>query len=407
VAELIEQAYEVAVEVLRLCLHEKGIKAAEAYYPQVWARDGVIASFGALLIDDAAFDRACRASLELLAGSMNDVGHVANCLPVDVEYTPGVNNAVDSNCWLIIGHWYYWKLRRNADFASAALPDLRRAARWLRYQDWNDCGLLEVHECSDWADLFANRYNALGPNVLYAMALRCLGELCEAAGEPDAREYADAATDVIEKINTILWLPENADLREETLQELWRTNGEWGHVYAQMSSLLWCRPYYLPYVEFRTVGDDRLDTLGNLYAVLFGVADEAKADLILDYIRDYGVARPYPCKACYPPVLPGHPDWREYYRNRGYSQPHSAHNGGIWPFIGGFYVAALAACGRVGDALAELEVLARANEQDDWSFNELLHGESGRPIGARHQAWSAAMYVAAYKAAVEGVPLFE
>ena len=42
----------------------------------------------------------------------------------------------------------------------------------------------------------------------------------------------------------------------------------------------------------------------------------------------------------------------------------------------------------------------------EWGFNELLHGESGMPIGAEHQAWSCAMYVAAYNAVTEGKSLF-
>jgi GH15 family glucan-1,4-alpha-glucosidase len=34
----------------------------------------------------------------------------------------------------------------------------------------------------------------------------------------------------------------------------------------------------------------------------------------------------------------------------------------------------------------------------EWEFNEWLHGQTGRPMGKAHQAWSSASYIHAYKA---------
>ena len=41
------------------------------------------------------------------------------------------------------------------------------------------------------------------------------------------------------------------------------------------------------------------------------------------------------------PLQPGDKDWRDYYRVRNLNLPHHYHNGGAWPFIGGFYVAVI------------------------------------------------------------------
>jgi hypothetical protein len=49
----------------------------------------------------------------------------------------------------------------------------------------------------------------------------------------------------------------------------------------------------------------------------------------------------------------------------------------------------------------ELDSLAEACRQGiygEWEFNEWLHGQTGRPMGKAHQAWSAASYVSAYTA---------
>ena len=47
----------------------------------------------------------------------------------------------------------------------------------------------------------------------------------------------------------------------------------------------------------------------------------------------------WPLRSLTPVVRPGDPDWRDYYGTL--NVPHHYHNGGVWPFIGGFYVAAL------------------------------------------------------------------
>jgi glycogen debranching enzyme len=80
--------------------------------------------------------------------------------------------------------------------------------------------------------------------------------------------------------------------------------------------------------------------------------------------------------------------------------PYQYHNGGIWPFIGGFYVTALVKAGRIDDAYKNLVKLAEANRRGkkvEWEFNEWLHGITGNPMGIVKQAWSAGMFIFAYE----------
>src|ERR687885_2771720 len=140
-------------------------------------------------------------------------------------------------------------------------------------------------------------------------------------------------------------------------------------------------------------------------AILFGVADKAKADRILDYVHGCGLNEPFPVRCLYPVLNPGDKDWREYYRVRNLNQPHHYHNGGAWPFIGGFYVAALVQVGRLDEARHQLNKLAEMNrlgKQKEWEFNEWFHGLSGRPMGFGGQSWSAAMYIFAVDAVERG-----
>jgi len=75
--------------------------------------------------------------------------------------------------------------------------------------------------------------------------------------------------------------------------------------------------------------------------------------------------------------------------------PHKYHNGGIWPFVGGFWIMALARLGLNELAWQELEKLANVNALDKWRFSEWFHGESLQPMGMTGQSWNAATFLMA------------
>ena len=164
---------------------------------------------------------------------------------------------------------------------------------------------------------------------------------------------------------------------------------EWYMVYQHIGTIS-SRPYYLPYVAFREYGD-YFDSLGNLLAILLGVADADRQRQILRYLRQVGADQPFPVRAIHPPIFP----WRQRLA-RVLSQPqpepaYQYHNGGIWPFVGGFYVATLVHTGRLEEARRQLHQLARANQQgleEEWEFNEWLHGRlvCRWATGVRHGA---------------------
>ncbi len=399
-----------------------GILAASNAYQQVWARDSMIASLGLLLCADTegrAVHRRSFDSLRRFQSPLGKIPHNVGYANVDdpalvalggrldlsadaSRIVPDNTHAgvVDSNLWFILGAYYDFRVTSDLDRLRAVWPNLQSAFLWLRYQDSNECGLLEVHEAMDWADLFPNRYNILYDNVLYYACWKAMGQMAAALDEADDR-CAASAEDVRRKINTLLWVGP-----EEPKDWAWirRERMEWLYPLQRVETELVVRPFYLPYMAFRDYAD-RFDTFGNLLAILFGVADQKKADLILDYLHGCGLNEPWPVRAVYPPVMPGDRDWRDYLRVRNLNQPHHYHNGGAWAFIGGFYVAALAQAGRLDEAARQLDRLTEMNRQgrrDEWEFNEWFHGQSGRPMGFARQSWSAAMYVYAHDAVEQG-----
>jgi hypothetical protein len=162
------------------------------------------------------------------------------------------------------------------------------------------------------------------------------------------------------------------------------------------------RPFYALY-SYKIYNSDRFDLLGNSLAILTGIAERQRACELVAWVErecklmrergDLAVDLP-PC--LFPYILHQDSDWRPRYEQ--FNQPGEYHNGGIWPFVCGFYVAVCVAAGHL--ELAEEKLLAltelvrpRRHHQSDWGFNEWIKAQTGQPGGWDWQTWSAAMYL--------------
>src|SRR5690606_10625705 len=110
----------------------------------------------------------------------------------------------------------------------------------------------------------------------------------------------------------------------------------------------------------------------------------------------------YPIRAVTNPIGPDHELWRGYMSRHQQNHPHQYHNGGLWPFIGGFWSMALAILGKKELARHELARLAEVNAQDDWRFTEWFHGQNLAPMGMAGQSWNAAAFLMARQAIATG-----
>lgn len=82
--------------------------------------------------------------------------------------------------------------------------------------------------------------------------------------------------------------------------------------------------------------------------------------------------------------------------NHNLNFPYQYHNGGCWPYIGGFWVMALKNVKENKLAESELTKLAQTNKINNWQFNEWFHGKTGKPMGMAGQSWNAANFILAY-----------
>jgi hypothetical protein len=162
------------------------------------------------------------------------------------------------------------------------------------------------------------------------------------------------------------------------------------------------KPYYALW-SYKVYRSERFDLLGNSLAILSGIASESRANSLIRWIEiECDALRQNELLAVdlppnlFPYIQPGDPDWMPRYEK--YNQPGEYHNGGIWPFVCGFYVAALVAAGKYKlaerklVALAELDRPARVADVE-FGFNEWIRAQDGTPQGEDWQSWSAAMYL--------------
>lgn len=412
---LIQHTRQKATDVLVDCATPAGFRASAlaAGYPQIWARDSMVTFLGASVTGDERLLAASRASLETMSRFQSSRGLIQLNVNPDTGYVSTENaGAVDANLWYILGHFLHYQTTHDIDFLKKHWMSIERALIWLEFQDMNECGLIEIPEAGDWMDLLSVRYNVLYDNVLYYAALLAYQELHKKLDDiPPAHNVTVDAAGVHERINLLMWIDRCwiAQHFAEHLEKLKSIRLEWFMLYHNIGTIS-SRPYYLPWVAFREYGD-WCDSLGNLLAILVGIADGHRREHILHYMDQVGMAEPYPTKAIYPPIYPNEREWREYYRSRNLNLPHQYHNGGTWPMIGGFHTAALVAHGWNDRAKEMLVSLAKANSlaiDGSSYFNEWLHGQTGHPMGFGKQAWSAAMFLYAEAAVRTGhLPLFD
>ncbi len=371
----IEKAYKIAIEVIHACANKPaGFNASglKGGYEAVWARDGLTTALGASLIS-RDFQKPIRDTLGILAKHQTTNGHIPNCVgSYNIERRSDVTfNSIDAPLWFIIGHYIYATAYRDHKLLEQHKTNIAKALVWLRYQDPNEDGLIVQQPTNDWMDAFPHKYGrVLHTQALYYAVLRLVGN------DKAASHIRGVVNGEIEKYLS-LW--------DDKLG------------------------YFRPWAWKDHAGiketEDWFDTLANLLAVVTGLATFPHAKKILGHVKKEKIDRPYPCKALWPPLKPGDPAWQPYFEQCDARTPYHYLNGGVWPMIGGFYVAALVRLKKYQEAEKALDELAKANLQKykirgmktGYEFNEWLSGRSGRPKGEPYQAWSAGAYLYAYE----------
>jgi hypothetical protein len=379
--ELVNKAKEAALQVL---LHNNHgayrnlPRTAGWGYPEPYTRDLMICSLGILTTQNKRLLKSLRRVLEMLARNQTELGHI----PSLVHDTQDRGSSDTTPLFLMVVG-IYRKVMKEDDFLEKAA---QKALKWMRYRSPTDRYLVAQLPTSDWRDeQWVLGYGLFVNTIVYTYL--CL-----------FGQYEQA-------------------VKVKQSMERFTVKGERQQRHVHEGLVLRYKPYYALW-SYKVFRSERFDLLGNSLAILSGIASPSKAKKLVLWIEkesealrkneDLVVDLP---PNFFPYVRPDDPDWNPRYEK--YNQPGEYHNGGIWPFICGFYIAALVAVERYGLAekklLALTELIRPARTADvEFGFNEWIRAQDGTPQGQDWQSWSAAMYLyAAESVEQKRTPFFD
>ena len=379
--KLLERAKKAALEVLFHNNHGpyRGLPRTAGWgYPEPYTRDLLISSFGILTTKNDKLIKSLKRVLETLAKNQSRLGHISSLV-----HDPQDRGSSDCTPLFLISVGLWRMVMQEPDFLEGAV---KKALTWMEYQSPADRILVCQLPTSDWRDEQWILGYGLFVNTLVRIYLRLFG------------------------------LNEKAEMAKEYMGRF-TVKGDRQNRHIHEGLVLHAKPYYALW-SYKVYRSERFDLLGNSLAILSGIASVSRANHLISWIEtecqemqkneDLAVDLP---PNFFPYVRPDDPDWMPRYQK--YNQPGEYHNGGIWPFVCGFYIAALVAAGKYILAQKKLVSLARLMQQSrvadvEFGFNEWHRAQDGTAQGQDWQSWSAAMYLYA-AACVEQkrTPFFE
>ncbi len=397
--------------MLRAATAPEGLVASAAlpHYAAVWTRDVAFSALGANLSPDPELNAAVGRSLAGLARLQAASGEIPNAWwPGRAYWDFHEAGCTDATCLFVVAAAQHLQAHPDARLQGRLWPHLERAIHWLGDQDANQFTVIDSPSGGDWMDSTLQRTGKLlYVNALYHRALRGVAALAPSGG-PEA--YTARAELLRAKIDLLFW-PEPGTDHAGLLDGPGRppaAASSFPHPIgpaARRAAMRADRRHYLSHVDGGRYVDE-CDVLGNVLAVLYDIASPARSRLIMEFLHQSAAATPYPMRT-YPRSFAAGDRWGMYREDleafqdpRWRNPPGRYHNGGVWPFIGGLYVAALHRVGMVAEARAEIARLAAANRLSrssgpGWGFHEWIDAGTGEPEGAAGQSWSAGTYLLA------------
>jgi len=366
----IERAKKAAIEVLLHNAHGPyhGLPRTAGWgYPEPYTRDLMISILGIAVSGNQKLLDSIRRVLETLAENQTEHGHIPSLVHHKED-----RGSSDTTPLFLLGVGIFRKVTGDPGFLDKAVE---KALKWMEYQSPSDRYLVAQQPTSDWRDEQWVMGYGLYVNTLVYSYLRLFGQ------------------------------NHRADRMRHEMSRFTITAGTI-HNHVHEGLVVKHKPYYALW-SYKIHSSERFDLLGNSLAILSGLASPSRADEMISWIegecvelRNKGELTIDLPPNFFPFIRPEDPDWHK--RDEIYNKPGEYHNGGIWPFICGFYIAALVAAKRYTLASEKLMALTHiikiSNRASvDFGFNEWLKAQDGKAMGQDWQTWSAALYLYAVK----------
>lgn len=379
--DIIAECYDRSLALLKRNSTASGViacarskKAVDRGYASIFGRDAAICSLGMVASGDRRLIRNAKKSLLTLARYQAPNGQIPKYVkPESREVDFWYSGCIDATLWWLIALDFYDRACPGERLRKKLAQKIGKALEWLFCQEHQGMYLLQQNEASDWADIMPR-----SGFVLYSNALWChVKKLYRVATASKTRHF----------FRHLFFPFDQSCSRHRRVRVLTE--------YVKGGAKQ--RDFYLSFVNFSFWGEE-VDVYGNILSCLFTDPLPDKRKGILDALLREKANHPWPVRSVLFPIARSNPLWRPYMERHKQNLTHQYHNGGIWPFVAGFWVMLLKKAGRKELAWQELARYAGVCAVNNWSFNEWFHGKTGEPMGMDGQSWNAAMFIMAYHA---------
>jgi len=379
---LIDKTYNKSIELLLKNSTNQGFVAAskskmslDRNYYAIFGRDTMICSLAALASGDKKLIAVAKRSLMTLANNISKYGQI----PFAVDKRRHINiyrfpQSVDGNLWWLIVFCFYARITGDKKFSLRYRSAREQALNWLSMRQ--NFGLIEQGEAADWADEMPRSGFVLYTNALWLWLLRLMDD-------PNKNSIYNSFTYFFTAGRTIGQNYRSLDKFFPNFRK-------------NVKNFIPNKKYFMAAIS-RVTFDVSFDVYGNILTGLSGLAEEQKVKTIIAEIVKIKANYPWPIRVLAKPIAKPQ---QGIFEKKHQNKPWLYHNAGVWPMVGGFWVCLLVKYGYDKLALAELKRLANVNALHNWEFNEFFHGQTGRPMGVKHQSWNAATYILAYQAVI-------
>lgn len=380
-----EKLDTAAWDVIRDASDAHGIRAAaqqQDNYRRIWARDSVVTGLAILLHDHSALMPAFKASLQQLAKAAAPNGQIpSNVSLADDGQMAAVSfggpvGRTDCSFWWIIGAVNYLQRLPEESFRVQVLDQTEKIFQLAQAWEFNYQGLMHLPVSSNWADEYIT-----GGYVLYDQLLRYWALLL--AGECFNRtDWLAKADDVKLSIKKHFCGEAELDASLFTAsqrKQLQAAKGEPAFICAFSATQL----------------IQRYDAWSIALLLALNIPSESSRAGLLEAIRKEWDTCRIGLPAFWPVIEESDPEYRQLLSNHSYrfkNRPGHFHNGGIWPVVNGFLVAAFQLIGEPAMADALLQSLQSLLERhaDTHPFPEYVTRTDHQPGGLSRLCFSAA-----------------
>ncbi len=375
-------------------------------YHRIFARDGVIATIAALLTEDKKLIKTGKQTLLTLAKYQDETGRiVSNVSPDGKRVSFGIQvGRIDASAWFIIGVGQYVKRTKDIAFAKKMHPYIKKTIQYLSAIEMNGRGFLYIPFGGDWADEYLNHGYVLFDQLLYLQAQRDFVYINKIL----KYKYKDIErkSKFLEKQIIVNFIPKLTDVddpafyqRSEAFEKLHQG---------------FKKPYALAYFVQGDMGE-YFDVFANsLLLILTKLPDTFKKEF-LKYSLNLLNKQKISLIPAFSPVIKKNHEKNQHHRwkmlkfsyvFRQKNKPYHYHNGGLWPLVQGFFIAALYCEGKNKEAKKITEDFADILAKNKYKFVEYYDGKNGKPNGTEFLGFSASAYIFAYLTSFDNKKIF-